>query len=245
MTERKLLRKAITSPLQRAFKQNDAFFPRNVYGILPVRSRKIATIPREHSADGVDPEAVHRREAPRKLIVMPAMLKRQLFTYEPHLLPVRDSQPQVIVLAGGEPFIEAAVIIKQTSFKARAGWAYQAETERGQKDIALRLPVFVHRIYRSAVAYPFLVGLVQSDAGIAFNEAVMGLQLCRKPEVVGIQEDHVGRTGGADARVPGGAHTAVFPAEIAQSAGILLLQAGSIVRGAVIHHDEFVSHGMI
>lgn len=97
-----------------------------------------------------------------------------------------NAQPQVVILAYEERFVEAAGGCKKISRHQNRRRTDQTEFETAPKDIARGLAVLDPGIHPDAVSDPNLFRLADAAIGGSPHEARLDFELAPLPQVVGV-----------------------------------------------------------
>jgi len=148
---------------------------------------------------------------------MPAALNDQWFGNERNLVINCDAEPQIVILAYRQSFVETAERGEEVTPYHHRGWAHQAKLQAGQENIARRFPVDGPWIDPDTVADPYLFGLGNQEFRMQLHKLRLTRQFFRPPEVVRIKKGQQPAAGGARARITGGRNPSVVLGDHSQT----------------------------
>ena len=128
------------------------------------------------------------RNACRELVWMAATLDDQRLIDQPDGVTAADPQPKIVVLAGGEGFIEASDEIEKPSVDNHSGRAHQASFEQQGEAVSARFPVISSGIDAPAAAEPDFSGLAQQRFGVLGEILHLSAEFARAPHIVRVEK---------------------------------------------------------
>ncbi len=121
-----------------------------------------------------------------QLIDVSSPLHNQGRTDERNQVVDPDSQPEIIIFAHRETFVEPPNLFKQTFRQHNRRRTHQAKVEARPENIAGRFCVFGLRIYPHPVANPDFLGLANLNFRVSLHERHLDFQFFGEPNVVRI-----------------------------------------------------------
>ncbi len=227
--------------LARAGRENPGLFYQHLF-------RRLEVIPLDLAAgydllQGEDAEPVHAPVLMGELIFMTAVFDDLRALHESHGMACTDSQPEIIILAGGQALIEQPDLGEDALVEHGCRGGDYAQGQAALKDAAPALGMLAHGIHPDAVADPDLLGVTEGKIGAALQGLDLGCQFGWQPFIIGVEKRQPFPLGMADAQVPRAADPLIGLVEVDAFGKPLLNQCPGAIAGAIIDDDHFIGPG--
>ena len=187
----------------------------------------------------LNPKAIQPPMRPRELILMPAALDNQGRFDEMDGVGFGDAQPQIIIFAGGQGFVEIADFIEYRAPHQRGRWADDAERQAMREDMAAVLLVLFHLIDADAAPNPDFFGMAEGNVRLRLHGGDLRGKLFRQPEIIGIEQRDIAALRGANARVSRAADAAIRLKNRAEAFAVCRKQIAGAIRRAIVNDNQF------
>jgi hypothetical protein len=186
-----------------------------------------------------DTEAIKAPQGTGELIGMAAALGDEGPPDEMNLTGAGDPEPEVIVLAGRERFVEATDLIEHLAADHDRRGADEALPEESAEGLPLGFGVALPRVHPDPLPDPDLLGVTECGSGKGPEVAGLAGELFGVPEVIGVEKSYQRGPGGPQTPVPGRTHPAVLLAQEKETAAVRSQKVSRSVRRTVINDDQF------
>lgn len=128
------------------------------------------------------------------MIGVAAALDHQRVIDQRNRMVKRDAQPQVIVFAHGQTFVEAAHLLKQCARQHHRRRTHQAKFQARNENIPRRFAMFGLGIDPDAVTNPDFFSLADLHAPILIHKRGLDRKFLPQPEIVRIEKRQIAST---------------------------------------------------
>jgi len=119
---------------------------------------------------------------------MPAALDDEGGVYKEDGKPAAYAEPKIVILAGGQGFVEQADLLKQLFTDHYGRRTHQAKMKGWFEDHSRPFSMSLLRVDPNPVSNPYLLGLTDHSIQPAFEKLRLPVKLVGQPLVIGIEK---------------------------------------------------------